>query len=137
MRNIAKQPALLCLVSLLLLVVTAACGGGGGRTVSSEVVTGGWRQVVRFEGKEDTQTQPFTIPAEAAEWRVGWNTRPGDAGFGRLKVDVHKADGEVVGTAANVIGSSLGNTVYQGAGEYYLVIETNQPFTITVEYKQP
>jgi hypothetical protein len=114
-----------------------ACGGGGNRTVASEVVTGGWTQLTKFEGKEDTKTESFTVPAEAAEWKMKWNTRPGDAGFGKLKVVAFKEDGTEVGTQANVIGSSLGEMVNPGTGGFYFVVETNQPYTLTVEWKKP
>lgn len=124
-------------ISLFLILFTlflAACGGGETGPGARAAAVPPWRQVVRFEGRESMQTEVFTIPQEATEWRITWNTKPGDV-FGYLTVVVHRAGGELVTTAADVKGSSFSSQTFQGGGEYYLAIDTNQPFTITVEAK--
>jgi hypothetical protein len=42
-------------------------------------------------------------------------------------------DGSLKGVAANVIGANSDNSIMRGSGDYYLTINTAQPYTITVE----
>jgi hypothetical protein len=48
-------------------------------------------------------------------------------------ITVYNADGSYKDTAANVISASNDHTVERGAGDYYLNINTAQPYTIQIE----
>ncbi len=79
-------------------------------------------------------TETFRITSK--QWRISWETRPGDLGDFNFQIMTYRDDGELVGLAANVIGADTDSTIMRGAGDYYLSINTAQPYTIKVEQFQ-
>ena len=50
-----------------------------------------------------------------------------------LQIYVYTANGGLKGVAANVIGADVDTFVIRGAGNYYLTINTAQPYEMIVE----
>lgn len=92
-----------------------------------------WREVVRWEGKSIKNTETFHIPAN--EWRISWDTKPGEYGDMNFQIFIYTASGDLKGVAANVIGADKDSTIMRGAGDYYLTINTAQPYVIVIEAK--
>lgn len=89
--------------------------------------------IASWTGESIKDTETFTVPAK--EWKIKWDTTEGKAGPQVFQIYVYKA-GESrvpVNVAANVIGANKDSTVIRGAGDYYLKINTAQPYTITIE----
>lgn len=89
--------------------------------------------IASWEGESIKDTETFTVPSD--EWKLSWDTKPGKLGDQNFQIYVYKA-GEnkiPVSVAANVIGANNESTVIRGAGDYYLKINTAQPYKITVE----
>ena len=93
-----------------------------------------WAEVITFEGKSIKDTESFDISAD--EWRLRWETEPGDFGPMNFQIYVYKSNKEMVGVAANVIGEGSDSSVMRGKGTYYLTINTAQPYKIVVEQRQ-
>lgn len=94
-----------------------------------------WKQIVKFEGKSIKDTQTFNISSD--EWRIVWDTKPGDIGETNFQIYVYDGNGNPVGShvVANIIGKGNDVSYMRGSGEYYLTINTAQPYTIIVEEK--
>lgn len=89
--------------------------------------------IATWEGESIKNTETFHVPTD--EWKISWDTKPGKFGDMNFIITVYKA-GETqipVSVAANVIGANNESTVIRGAGDYYLAINTGQPYKITVE----
>ena len=93
-----------------------------------------WVEIARWEGKSIKDTETFTVPND--EWRLRWDTRPGQFGDMNFQIYVYRSDGTLIGVAANVIGKDTDNSVMRGKGNYYLTINTGQPYVIVAEAKQ-
>ena len=96
-----------------------------------------WHDIAQWSGSGTKNTETFTIPSQAKEWKISWVTKPsptyGDFNF---QIFVYKPDsGMPVSVAANIIGANTDSTIMRGAGDYYLTINTAQPYTIEVEAK--
>jgi len=76
-------------------------------------------------------TETFHMPSN--QWTITWNTNSGRCGDMNFIIEVYNADGSVKDTAANAIGASNDYTIERGAGDYYLNINTAQPYTIQIE----
>lgn len=74
-----------------------------------------------------------TFHASSDEWAIVWDTRPGKYGDMNFQIYVYNSDGTLKDVAANVIGASNDHTIERGAGDYYLNINTAQPYSITVK----
>ena len=109
-------------------------GAGPPGTPSSTPSPPAWREVARWEGKSSKNTETFHI--SSYEWRIWWDTSPSEDGEGSLAILVYRADGGLLAVAANVIGEDADSTIMRGAGDYYLRIETTQPYVIAVEETQ-
>ncbi len=92
-----------------------------------------WHYIDSFEGNGIKNTETFTIPSN--EWRISWDTRSGEYGDMNFQIFVYSEDGDLVGVAANVIGEDEDSSIMRGAGDYYLTINTAQPYEITIEAK--
>ena len=88
--------------------------------------------VAQWSGKSIKNTETFNVTTQ--EWKISWNTRPGDYGDMNFQIYVYKSDGTPHGTfvVANVIGEDNDSSVMRGAGNYYLTINAGQPYEITV-----
>ena len=104
------------------------------RTPLPTSTPGAWSQVARWEGKSSKNTETFHI--SSYEWRISWDTWPGEHGEGNFAVFARDAGGGLVGVVANVIGADTDSTIMRGAGDYYLGISTGQPYVIVVEAKE-
>lgn len=96
-----------------------------------------WTEVTRFSGKAIKDTPTFSITAD--EWRVSWDTKPGEFGPMNFQIFVYKVSGSskaMAGVIANVIGEDRDSSVMRGRGDYYLTINTGQPYTVVVEQRQ-
>ena len=90
-----------------------------------------WHEIARWEGKGLKNTETFHIPSN--EWRISWDTMPGEYGEMNFQIYVHNATGSLADVAANVIGEDADSSIMRGAGDYYLTINTAQPYVILVE----
>ena len=91
-----------------------------------------WRAIKKFKGKKSKKTEPFKISGR--EWKVSWKTKTPahkeDAEFILiLKNRKNKEDSHVI---ANYTGSDEDFSFLEGNGEYFLQINSNQDYEITV-----
>jgi len=92
-----------------------------------------WHEIARWEGKSIKNTETFHSPSQ--EWRISWDTKPGDYGAMNFQIFVYSDAGDLIDVAANVIGEDKDSTIIRGAGDYYLTINTAQPYVVIVEAK--
>jgi hypothetical protein len=100
-----------------------------------------WHEVGRWERGEMTdpdnyevQTEYFHIPSY--EWRVSWDTWPGENyGEAVFWISALPASGARGTDIANLIGAHKGMATMHGAGSYRLFIQTWQAYRIVVEAK--
>jgi ribosomal protein S19 len=93
--------------------------------------TSEWKQVKVFEGNSIKNTETFKIIGN--EWRVVWDTAPGEYGDMNFQIFIYKASGDLEGLAANVIGKGNDESYMRGSGEYYLTINSAQSYKIIIE----
>ena len=99
-----------------------------------KVQTGtGWHEIARWQGKSIKNTETFHIPSH--EWRISWKTEPGEYGDMNFQIYVYETSSSIPGIAANVIGYDMDSSIMRGAGDYYLTINSAQPYIIIVEAK--
>ena len=99
-----------------------------------KVQTGtGWYEIARWQGKSIKNTETFHIPSH--EWRISWKTEPGEYGDMNFQIYVYETSSSIPGIAANVIGYDMDSSIMRGAGDYYLTINSAQPYIIIVEAK--
>jgi hypothetical protein len=91
-----------------------------------------WAQVARYKGNKAKKTEPFLI--QGREFRLKWKTKSNKNDDGELIVFLHDAQNpankEIV---VNVAGDDTGEAFLEGKGSYFLKIESNQAYEITVE----
>ncbi len=92
-----------------------------------------WHEVARWQGKSMKNTETFHIPS--FEWRILWLTKPGEYGDMNFQIYVYNSAGSLIDVAANVIGENKDSSFMRGSGDYYLKINTGQPYTIIIEAK--
>jgi hypothetical protein len=90
-----------------------------------------WQQIIAFEGSSTKNTQTFHVTSN--EWRINWSTQPGQYGDMNFQIMVYKGENNLVSVAANVIGKGADTSYMRGSGDYYLMINTAQPYKITIE----
>jgi len=98
-----------------------------------EEIKAEWREVAKWQGSLIKNTETFTIASN--EWKIIWSTKPGEYGEMNFQIYVYKANGDLVGVAANVIGKDEDSSVMRGKGSYYLMINTAQPYIIVIYEK--
>jgi hypothetical protein len=86
--------------------------------------------VAEWSGSSIKNTETFHITSD--EWTIAWATKPGEYGNMNFQIYIYNSDGTLKDVAANVIGASNDHTVERGAGDYYLEINTAQPYKIEV-----
>lgn len=96
--------------------------------------TSTWQDVVSWEGKGIKNTETFHISSNV--WRISWDTKPGQYGEMNFQIYVFDADGALVDIAANVIGEDSDNSIMRGSGDYYLKINTGQPYEVIIAEKK-
>jgi hypothetical protein len=87
--------------------------------------------VAEWSGSGIKNTETFHITSDT--WYVGWATKPGQYGNMNFQICIYNADGSLKGIAANVIGASNDQTVMRGSGDYYLEINSGQPYDVVVQ----
>lgn len=92
-----------------------------------------WQEVITFEGSSIKDTETFTVSAK--EWRINWSTQPGQYGDMNFQIMIYDENGALEGLAANIIGAGSDVSYMRGAGDYYLTINTGQPYKIVIEQK--
>lgn len=92
-----------------------------------------WHEIKTFSGKGIKNTETFIIPSQ--EWRISWDTSPGEYGEMNFQIYIYDDNGNLKGVAANVIGADKDSSIMRGSGNYYLMINTAQPYTIKIEAK--
>lgn len=93
-----------------------------------------WHDVITFEGNSIKDTQTFHISSNY--WAIGWATQPGKYGDMNFQIFVYNENGSLVNVVANVIGKGSDTSYMRGKGNYYLSINTGQPYVIKIsEYK--
>jgi len=89
-------------------------------------------KIIGVKGTNAKKTKVFQI--KGSEWKISWKTEPKSAKDGEfiilLKDKRNKDDAEIV---ANVTGEDEDYRYMTGKGNYYLVINSNQKYEITVE----
>lgn len=91
-----------------------------------------WREIAKWKGSSIKNTETFHV--STTEWRISWATQPGEYGDMNFQIYVYK-NGELVSLAANIIGKGSDISYMRGSGDYYLMINTAQPYVIIVEEK--
>lgn len=121
----------------ILSIGLIGCGSSndnvGSETSSTEVE---WVEVIRFEGESIKDTETFNVSSK--EWRIVWDTKPGNMGESNFQIYVYNEDGSPAGSfiLANIIGEGNDTSYIRGSGDYYLSINTGQPYTIIIEEKK-
>lgn len=90
-----------------------------------------WHKILVVTGNEMKKTQPFAV---GAHWAIAWDSEPNDQGSGALCVSVYKAyDASApVDIVANVMGKSNDQSYEYTPGTYYLDIDSDEPYAITI-----
>ncbi len=89
-----------------------------------------WQEVAKWSGSAIKNTETFHISSDT--WVISWLTEPGKFGEMNFQIYVHKANGELVTVAANVIGKNEDHSVMRGKGDYYLMINSAQIYSVVI-----
>ncbi|HON71779.1 MAG TPA: hypothetical protein PK512_00430 [bacterium] len=92
-----------------------------------------WSEIAKWQGKGYKSTETFHIPSN--EWRILWDTKPGKYGDMNFQIFVYEASGSLASVVANVIGKDKDSSYMRGSGDYYLIINTGQPYQVIIEAK--
>lgn len=87
--------------------------------------------IASWEGESTKNTETFHVPSK--EWKISWDTTSGKYGDMNFQIYVYDSNGRPRGVAANVVGANNDSTIMRGEGDYYLMVNTAQPYKITVE----
>ncbi len=94
-----------------------------------------WHTIADFSGTATGATAPFET---SKRWRVVWSAGPppqASANFGILVEQ--PGSGVPYDTIANTVGSGKGTHVEQGAGTFYLDVQTAEPYGLKVQTYAP
>ena len=89
--------------------------------------------IAQWSGSTIKNTETFNVPTQ--QWKIAWDTRPGEYGDMNFQIYVYNRDGSPHLSSyivANVIGANNDSTIMRGSGDFYLTINTAQPYDITV-----
>jgi hypothetical protein len=90
-----------------------------------------WKEVAKWTGKGIKTTEIFHISSRS--WRVIWVTKPTTwSGNSNFQIYVYSSDGNLHSVAANVIGEDKNSSVIHESGKFYLTINTDQSYVISV-----
>jgi hypothetical protein len=95
---------------------------------------GKWYDVREWQGTGPKQTETFQIPSYL--WMIDWNTLPRGGSPALFSIKVYSADGKFIGSAAKAGGKGIDRAFMNNSGDYYLVIETNQKYSVSVRAQQ-
>lgn len=90
-----------------------------------------WLEVKTFIGSSIKKTEPFTV---GPRWRIKWDTKPvRRIGDGSFSVSIYKiGQSAPFSLAANVTGYSEDSTEEYGAGTFYLEMNSDEKYLVTV-----
>jgi hypothetical protein len=113
------------LVGYYLQVFPQPCASATKATRTNTIAT--------WTGKSIKDTETFHISTN--QWRISWDTWPGEFGAMNFQIYVYGADGtpHAPFVAANVIGEDTDSSIVRGIGDYYLSLVTAQPYKVVVE----
>lgn len=92
-----------------------------------------WVKIAVFQGSGTKKTPKFTV---GSEWKVKWDTKPGQYGDMNFMVDIYKEGSDMPDSVANVIGKSKDESCQYDSGTYYLDINSGQPYIVEIWDKQ-
>lgn len=91
-----------------------------------------WNKIYNLKGTKSKKSKVFKITGK--EWKISWKTNPQKNKEGEfillLRDKRNKSDAEII---ANVTGADEDTRYLNSKGNYYLVVNTNQNYEITVE----
>jgi hypothetical protein len=93
-----------------------------------------WTDVGSWDGWTVKETETLTITS--SEWRIVWNTEPEGCGEMEFQLSVYTVAGELRSVAAGVISEGRGVSYVPGAGDHYLVFQTEQYYSVIVQQTQ-
>lgn len=93
-----------------------------------------WSDVASWNDWSSKETETFTTTS--SEWRIVWDTEPEGCGEMNFQIQVYTAAGDLRSVAADIIGEGKGVSYVSGAGDYYLMLDTAQYYTVTVQQTQ-
>jgi len=88
-----------------------------------------WTTVASWRGSSIKSTETFTV---GPEWKIAWDTKPGQYGAMNFQIYVYDAAGGLTGLAANIIGADHDESIQHEAGTYYLQFNSAQPYEVKV-----
>lgn len=134
----------MALVVPVLALTLASCGGEASQADAALVdgsigkselkVQPKWKEVLRVRNKKNHKTKQFKI--SGSEWKIKWRTKPGKAAAGDEEFIIilyDKNNQDVSEIIANVSGEDEDFAFLEGKGEYFLSINTDQPYEVVVE----
>ena len=102
-----------------------------GYPIESLPTVDGWKIVGSWHGKGKKNTENFKIAT--SNWRLRWSTQPGPEGEGPFKIFVCSKEDLPIDEAGNVSGCDENSSYMKKAGEFYLKIDSVQPYYIVAE----
>lgn len=95
-----------------------------------------WHPIHQWQGNSIKSTETFHVSSH--EWKIAWNTYPGQFGDSNFQIFIYKSSGDLANPpiAANVIGRSNDSTIIRGAGDYYLTFNSMQNYSVTVSERR-
>ena len=93
----------------------------------------GFGIIAQWSGSSIKSTETFNVPTQ--QWKISWDTRPGNFGESNFQIFVYNADGTPYLQSfivANVIGANKDSSVMRGSGRYYLTFNAGQLYDVTV-----
>jgi hypothetical protein len=73
-----------------------------------------------------------TFYPQTNEWKIVWNTAPGQAGSTNFQIYVYDEAGNLDSVVANIVGTGNGESVIRGSGGHYLKIDTAQSYNVKI-----
>jgi hypothetical protein len=114
---------------------TAAAHGATTMTKPTATPAPKTTTIASYSGNGNKNTPNFHVNAD--QWTISWSCQGGQYG-GNLIVDVYQSDGTYVDGAVNVIcnGAMHDTTLERGSGDFYLVVNADVSWTVTIQATQ-
>jgi hypothetical protein len=91
--------------------------------------------VRKWQGMGPRETETFHIASSL--WMIDWNTHPTEKRSPAFfSIKVYSAEGKLIGSPAKTKGEDLDSALMNGSGDYYLIIETSQKYTVSVKVQR-
>jgi hypothetical protein len=97
-----------------------------------------WQTLLTFSGNNNTKkTQKFEVPAD---WQFTWSCRGVKGVDGGLFITIYNANGSLYNAGAQIsclaAKQIIGSAEEHQSGDVYLTINSNDPWTVTVQKPQ-